>query len=152
MPIVRTYQCEDCNHRLEVTLAADDWDAAPPPCPECERRAMRQDFKPIAIGGSTSARAHAITEDILSNDYHVSDMQREHRREGVPTVRYKDQTKNIPASTWQAANGVLEAAISAGRETRLRHGNGLDVLQANLKSGAEPDLIAASKRRAVKVW
>lgn len=151
MPIVRTYQCEDCNHRLEMMLTADDWDAPPPPCPVCAVRPMSQEFKPIAIGGSNSSRAHAVAEDILANDYHVADMQRDkHAR--TPAVRYKDQTSTIPASTWQAANQTLEMAIASGRETRLKHGSGLDVLQANLKSGVEPDLIANSKRRAIKVW
>lgn len=112
---------------------------------------MNQEFRPIAIGGSNTSRAHAVTEDILSNDYHVADMQRD-KHASTPAVRYKDQTSTIPASTWQAANATLQQAISIGRETRLRHGNGLDVLQANLASGVEPDLIAASKRRAIKVW
>ena len=151
MPIVRTYQCEDCNHRLEVTLTADDWDAPPPPCPVCAARSMSQEFKPIAIGGSNSARAHAVAEDILANDYHVADMQRD-KYATTPAVRYKDQTSTVPASTWTAATQTLEAAIAAGRETRLRHGNGLDVLQTNLKNGSEPDLIANSKQRAIKVW
>jgi len=151
MPIVRTYQCEDCNHRLEVSLQADDWDAPPPPCPVCAARPMSQEFKPFAIGGSNSARAQAVTDDILANDYHVADMQRD-KYATAPTVRYKDQSNTVPASTWTAATQTLEAAIAAGRETRIRHGNGLDVLQTNLKNGVEPDLIANSKQRAIKVW
>jgi len=151
MPIVRTYQCEDCNHRLEMTLSADDWNAPPPPCPQCEARSMNQDFRPIAIGGSPSARAHAIAEDIADRDYHVADMQRD-KQALTPAVRYKDQPSNLLPSTWQAANATLEAAIASGRQTRLQHGSGLDVLQANLKSGVEPDLIAISKKRAMKVW
>ena len=150
MPIVRTYQCEDCNHRLEVTLAGEDWNAEPPPCPHCAERSMRQEFRPVAIGGSNSARAHAIAEDIASNDYHVADMQRD-KHAKVPTIRYQDHGTS-QASTWQAANETLEQAISFGRAMRLKHGSGLDVLQANIKSGAEPDLIELSKRRAMKVW
>ena len=42
--------------------------------------------------------------------------------------------------------------MAIGRETRIKHGNGLDVLQGALKSGAQPDLIEASKRRSMKVW
>jgi hypothetical protein len=42
--------------------------------------------------------------------------------------------------------------MAAGRQTRLKHGSGLDILQANLKSGVEPDLIEVSKRRAMRVW
>ena len=151
MPIVRTFQCEDCNHRLEVTLAADDWDAPPPACPLCEARPMSQEFKPVAIGGSASARAHAIAEDIADRDYHVADMQRDkHAR--TPAVRYKDQISGVSPSTWQANTEVLQQAMMTGRAMRLRHGSGLDVLQANLKNGVEPDLIEISKKRAMKVW
>lgn len=112
---------------------------------------MQQEFRPIAIGGSNAARARAIAEDIADRDYHVADMQRD-KYARTPTVRYKDATTTVPPSTWQAANQTLEMAIAAGRQVRLKHGNGLDVLQANLASGVEPDLIAASKRRALKVW
>jgi hypothetical protein len=50
------------------------------------------------------------------------------------------------------AQGALEGAIAAGRQMRLRHGSGLDVLQANLKSGVQKDLIEVSKQRSVKIW
>lgn len=112
---------------------------------------MRQEFKPVAIGGSIRSKAVAIAEDIADKDYHVADMQRD-KYAVAPTVRYKDQTSTIPQSTWQAANATLEAAIASGRQTRLKHGSGLDVLQHNLKTGTEPDLIAISKKRAMKVW
>jgi hypothetical protein len=46
---------------------------------------------------------------------------------------------------------VLEAAVTEGRQTRLKYGSGLDVLQAHLKSGAQPDLIELSKRRSPRV-
>jgi putative FmdB family regulatory protein len=152
MPIVRTYQCEDCNHRLEVTLAGGDWDAPPPPCPECAARSMSQQFRPVAITGSPSARAHAIAEDIAANDYHVADMT-EARKEGdVPKVRYKDQATAAP-STWVGPNAqMMSQAIAIGRETRLNFGDGLDVLHANLKNGTQPDLIEMSKRRSIKIW
>lgn len=151
MPILRTYQCEDCNHRIEVTLASDQWNDEAPECPACASRPMQQEFKPFAIGGTPTAKAHAIAEDIAANDYHVADMQRD-KHADRPVVRYKDQTSTVPPSTWQAANQTLEMAIASGRQMRLKHGSGLDVLQANIASGAEPDLIANSKRRAMKVW
>ena len=155
MPIVRTYACVECNHMMEVVLSSADWDAEPPICPRCNawdlEHPMRQEFKPVAIGGSTYARARALTEDIAANDYHVADMQRD-KHASTPTVRYKDQSSTVLPSTWQAATQTLEAAIASGRDTRLRHGSGLDVLQHNLKTGAEPDRIANSKRQAIKVW
>jgi hypothetical protein len=136
---------------MEVVLAADDWNAEPPGCPACAARAMRQEFKPVAIGGSPYARARAIAEDIIDKDYHVADMQRD-KHERVPAVRYKDATSEITPSAWAAHTATLEQAIAIGRKTRLQHGNGLDVLHSALKSGAQPDLIEASKRRAMKVW
>ena len=153
MPIVRTYQCADCNHRLEVTLTARQWKRAPPECPVCARSAMQQEFKPVAINGSHAAKASAIAEDILANDYQVADMDDEGRRYGqTPKVRYKDQTANLPTANWSAAPAILQQGIAIGRQTRMEHGSGLDVLQHNIKTGVERDLIADSKRRAMKVW
>lgn len=154
MPIVRTYACEQCNHFVEVTLSSEQWDEPPPDCPACAARAMQQQFRPVAITGSPSARAHAITEDIAANDYHVANMGDARREGAVPKVRYKDQPlSSLPASSWSGASAAtLQQAIDIGRHTRLNFGSGLDILQSNIKSGAEPDLIANSKRRAMRVW
>lgn len=136
---------------MEVMLAADEWDVEPPECPACAQRAMRQEFKPFAIGGSAVSKAAAIAEDIAANDYQVADMKS--RGDGEATkVRYKDQTPAQITSHWAGAAETIELAIAAGRQTRLEHGSGLDVLHAALKSGAQPDLIEASKRRAIKIW
>jgi len=153
MPIVRSYMCADCAHQMTVTLDADQWDEPPPDCPVCERR-LRQEFKPIAINGSPSARAHAIAEDIAANDYHVADMTDARRENEVPKVRYKDQSlSTLPQSTWSGVPAAtLEQAISSGRHTRLNFGSGLDILQSNIKNGIEPDLIEISKRRAMRVY
>jgi hypothetical protein len=112
---------------------------------------MQQDFQPVAIGGSVRSKAEKMTEDILRNDYHVADLQRDHRDQSTPKVRYQDQRPQSN-STWGIAREALETAMAAGRQTRLKHGSGLDILQANLKSGVEPDLIEVSKRRAMRVW
>jgi putative FmdB family regulatory protein len=153
MPIVRTYQCGECFHRIEVTLAAEQWDDPPPSCPECERREMQQQFKPFAINGSPHAKAAAMADDIIANDYHAADFNRDRHEGSTPTVRYKDQTPDLPKANWQAiGREALEMAIANGRQTRLAFGSGLDVLQANLKSGAQPDLIEVSKRRSARIW
>lgn len=152
MPIVRTFQCEDCFNRIELTLPADQWDAPPPACPACADRQMVQEFKPLAIVGSTAARAHDLAADIVANDYHAADFEREHRRDGVPKVRYKDQTSGSSSAWGGVSSAALETAIAAGRQTRLKYGSGLDVLQSNIKNGIEPDLIANSKRRGMKIW
>lgn len=152
LPIKRTYACEACNHFLEVTLDADQWDAPAPECPACAVR-LQQQFVPFGITGSNTARAHSIAEEIVASDYHAADFQREWRREGTPSVRYKDQSGSTPASAWSGVQGALEQAVAIGRQTRARFGGtGLDVLKANLASGAEPDLIANSKRKSIKVW
>lgn len=153
MPIVRSYMCETCAHQMTVTLTAEQWDAPPPDCPVCARLPMQQEFRPVAINGSPSARAHAIAEDIATTDYHAADFQREHRPEGTPKVRYKDEKPAIPASAWSGVPAAaLQEAIASGRHTRLNFGSGLDVLQSGLKNGTIPDLIANSKRRAMKVY
>ena len=153
MPIVRSYMCEDCAHQMTVTLTYEQWDEPAPPCPRCAENNMRQEFKPVALGGSNVAKAHGIAEDILANDYHVADVQREHRMEGTPKTRYKDAgaTPSQSGSSWGVAQQTLQEAVAAGRETRMKYGSGLDVLQANIKSGAEPDLIELSKRRSIRV-
>jgi len=153
MPIVRSYFCEQCAHQMTITLTQEQWDDPPPDCPECSRRAMQQEFRPVAITGSPSARAHAIAEDIAANDYHVADMGDARKEGDLPKVRYKDASPaSLPASSWSGVSSeALSAAMTAGRHTRLNFGSGLDELQANIKSGAEPDLIANSKRRAIRV-
>lgn len=177
MPIVRSYACAECNHYIEVTLAYEQWDTPPPECPHCTAREMQQQFRPFGIGGSARARATAVAEEIAATDYGVADMQVDNREGGVPTkVRYQDRTKDLlrgqvsgeamriaaealrhnprPAqpSQWGADHAAMQTAIALGRDTRLRYGNGLDVLQGMLKSGDQPDLIEASKRRSMKVW
>jgi hypothetical protein len=165
MPIVRTYQCGDCFHRVEVTLTAEQWDAPPPPCPACEQREMNQEFRPVAIGGSLKARAIKLAETIAAEDYGVADMKIEGRQGEKNKVRYKDVTPStVLQSGWGHAPGVpggntitvdgamMATAIAAGKATRQQGGDGLDILQGALKSGAQPDLIEVSKKRAMKVW
>ena len=79
-------------------------------------------------------------------------MQSDGREGGKPRVRYKDQTSTQLASTWGSASAMMSTALALGRQTRINHGSGLDVLQHALKTGAQPDLIEASKRRALRVF
>lgn len=150
---MRTYMCPECSHRMEVELSGDQWDAPPPSCESCDANTA-QEFKPLAIGGSISMKAHRVAEDILANDYQVADVKFDTREGGKPKVRYKDQTTASIGSSWAGASQLLEQAVSIGKQTRRENGgmDGLDLLKANLASGAQPDLIAASRRRAIKVW
>lgn len=158
MPIARSYMCGECGHRMEVVLSAEEWDAPAPSCEECDAREMNQEFRPPAIGGSLRGKARGIAEDIMANDYNVANAKFDNRQGGTPKIRYKDETAGLPKGAWQAAQQTLQQAIDVGRHHRQHRyadgpqGNGLDVLQAALGSGDQPDLIAASKRRAIKVW
>lgn len=145
---------------METTLTAEEWDIRPPSCEMCDRREMDQEFSPPAIGGSIGGRARAITEDILANDYNVANFTPDSRaREGsTPQVRYKDQSPGVMQASFVAAQQTLQQAIDLGRaHRRTRYdsgpqGNALDVLKGALDSGEQPDLIASSKRKAIRVW
>ena len=152
MPIVRSYACPDCGHFLEVTLRADQWQEEAPICPVCQHQQMGQEFQPVAIGGSHRAKAVALAEKIAAEDYGVADIKAEGRQGGTPKVRYKDSS--APPSQWMNMNGNVQfaQATALGRQTRQKYGDGLDVLQHNLKTGDQPDLIEISKRRSMKVW
>lgn len=155
MPIVRTFGCERCGHFLEVTLTMEQCDDPPPECPRCNIVSpMQQEFRPFAIGGSTVGKAVKLAETIANEDYGVADMQHDTREGGVPKVRYKDQGTPAQASTWGAAGAMLDQAVSLGRQARMANGglNGVDILQRALKSGEQPDLIEASKKRAMRIW
>jgi len=159
MPIHRTYMCPECNHRMEVSLAAEQWDAPPPSCEACAARETNQVFERApAIGGSIRARAAAITESIIANDYGVADFKPDHREGGTPKVRYKDQSPNVLPAAWQAAQAQLSQAVDIGRAHRhVRYekgpqGNAMDVLRGALASGEQRDLIQESKKKAIRVW
>jgi hypothetical protein len=148
--ILRTYACSVCNHTMEVELRSDQWDTPPPDCPWCCVQPMAQEFQPPAIGGSDRARATDMAHKIAVEDYKIADIQTGGGEGSVPKVRYSDSSQ--PASTWTAARGALETAVALGRESRLKYGNGLEVLQTSLKNGTQRDLIADSKRRSAKIW
>lgn len=153
MPIIRTYGCEECGHYTDVWLEQHQLDDPPPDCPHCAG-ATRQEFRPIAITGSVSARANALAEKIADEDYGVANLHRDRTDGSTPKVRYKDQGNTMQKSTWGAAPGLLQEAIAIGRQNRVASGgySGVDTLQAMLKSGEQADLIEVSKKRAMKVW
>ena len=162
MPITRTYQCGECFHRIEVVLPFDQWDAPPPNCPRCVAwdldHRMQQEFKPIAVKGVEAghrANAQKLAETIAHEDYGVDDFHAEARQGGTPKVRYKDQGTPLQqqqVSSWGANGEMLAKAMQAGREVRKQGGDGLDILQGALKSGAQPDLIEQSKKRMMRVY
>lgn len=142
--ILRTYGCERCNHTMTVELRSDQWDQEPPECPRCASM-THQEFTPPAIGGSVQGKATALALDIAERDYGVADIQADGRMESTPKVRYKD-AQPANASSWGIHSEALSSAVSLGREVRLKHGNGLDIIKGM------PDLIAESKKRSMRVW
>ena len=146
MPIVRTYACQHCFNQMEVVLTMEQVDDPPPECPACAAQQMRQEFRPFAVGNSVRSKAEKVAENIAEQDYHVGNMYRDRHEGMTPKVSY-----NSPPSQWTVANEALQQAISHGRNNRLKFGSGLDVLQSNLKSGAEPDLLEASKKRMIRL-
>jgi len=138
---------------MDVVLNADEWDKPPPSCEACDARAMRQEFRPPAIGGSMAGRAAKITEDILTNDYGVSNFNSDKRIGGVPKVQYKDQGNVLPSAfQLDQHRSILETAINIGKGNRKQFGpDGLDLLRQGLANGTTPDLIEVSKRRSIKV-
>lgn len=153
MPIVRTLGCYDCSRTWDITLEAHQLDDPLPECPFC-RNQTHQEFKPVAIAGNAAVirdKARKMAETIAVEDYGVADMNVKNRDGETPKVRYKNDTT---ATQWvQPDAGMIAAGAAAGRETRRRFGgDGLDVLQANIKNGTQPDLIEVSKRRSAKVW
>lgn len=143
--ILRTYGCEGCNHMMTVELRSDQWDQEPPECPMCANVTYQQ-FKPPGIGGSLRSKATDLALDIAERDYGVADLHSPNREGEHPKVRYKDMTPAENASSWGVHSEALATAASLGRQTRLQHGSGLDVIKTM------PDLIAESKKRSMKVW
>ena len=152
MPINRSYMCPECANRIEVTLSADEWEAPPPSCNVCDAREMNQEFHPPAIRGVAS-RAAAITEDIIANDYGVSNITFD-RKGGQNKVAYKDQSSSlVNGGAWAGQRAMLEQAISIGKGNRREFGmDGLDILKRNLANGTQPDLIEMSKKRSIKIY
>lgn len=156
MPIRRTYACPECMYQWQVVLTLEQADEPPPQCPRCSAQSQ-QEFRAPGIvgvqgGGIARERANRLVEDIVSNDYGAANFHRDNHEGSTPRVTYKDQGNPAQRSTWGVAGETLQAAISEGRKMRLAHGSGLDALQANLKSGAQPDLIEVSKRRSGRIW
>ena len=147
MPIRRTYACENCGHFLELEISSSQIEMEAPECPACNKARTVQEFRGPAIVGSARSRAVKIAERIAEEDYGVANMHVE-GHEGVRNkVTYKDQPTKITGAGWTGNREAIEAAASIGRQTRMEHGSGLDILQKALKTGDQPDLIKNSVRR-----
>jgi hypothetical protein len=77
MPVIRTYNCNDCNQLFEVVLeSGNDGD---PPCPYCDKVL---DWKPGMFAIKTNkSRALDITQQIVEEDYGLTNLK-DNLREG----------------------------------------------------------------------
>jgi len=156
MPVRRTYMCMDCAHSFTVVLRHDQLDDPAPACPSCSAR-TQQDFKPVAVHGvkarqAEAARAEAL--DIATKDYGITDINVSNYQGDKPKVSYKEQPASPERSIWAGPGAdTIAGAIRDGRAMREQMGgSGLDVLEHNLRTGAQPDLIEVSKRRSARGW
>jgi hypothetical protein len=113
--------------------------------------ASRQEFKPVAMSGTAALSDRSKKDginratEIATEDMGVADFK-VHPKYGVENVRYKDAPK------WTGLDANMAQAMAVNRQDRINFGTGLEVLQHNLKTGVQPDLIEASKRRSARVW
>jgi len=74
--IIRTYRCNDCGDTFDVTCESADGD---PDCPFCAKVLQWQPER-FSIGTNRS-RALDLTQNIIENDYQLSDLK-DNLREG----------------------------------------------------------------------
>lgn len=103
-----------------------------------------QSFTPPNIGGSVRSKAVRVAEKIAEEDYGVSNFQLDGQG-GKNKVHYKDDNRGT-GSHWGMNPEALQMAAMAGKQTRLEHGSGLDVIKTM------PDYIANSKKLSAKIW
>jgi hypothetical protein len=69
--VYRTYGCDDCGNEWEVSCAADD------PAPDCPTCTKILDWRPksFAIGGSNASKAVDYTQNIMEQDYGLTNFR-----------------------------------------------------------------------------
>jgi len=151
VPIVRTLGCNDCARTWDVTLTAEQVDDPLPACPFCNN-ATFQEFKPVAIRGKESKleSSEAVVENEMK-ERGITDITFRTKENLPPKVRYK--TDKAQSNWMQPTGDMVAQAAQLGRADRQKFGaDGLEILQNNLRSGKQVDLVEASKRRADRVW
>ena len=136
---------------MRVTLTMDQVDDPPQECERCAAHpTTSQQFSAPAIVGKNHVRAKDVALAIAEQDYGLEDMSERACSYGEkPAVRYKDTSPTggkENSAYWNTARENLEAAVSIGRQTRLKYGSGLDVIKEM------PDLIEISKKRSARIW
>ncbi len=90
MTIRRTYFCENCEHEFTIECESNSPD---PVCsnPDCDK-VMEWRPKGFAIGGSIEGKAVAHTQQILEQDYGLSNFK-DNAREGETGIIRRQETK-----------------------------------------------------------
>jgi hypothetical protein len=96
----------------------------------------------LARGASSTSPAKWQSDLILAHKGEV--------RSALVDKKNKARYSALP-SLWVITSEMVEKALAGGRQARLEYGPELDTLKANLKSGAQPDLIKLSKERLVRL-
>ena len=105
--IYKTFACSDCDSIFEVFCESSDPD---PDCPTCSKVLQWTPSK-VSIGGSTEGKAVKIAQDIMENDYGLTNFK-DNNKPG--DVGYIDPTRKTLAE--RDALGQRDAEIE--REVR----------------------------------
>jgi hypothetical protein len=108
--IYRTYECLDCQAVYEV--AHDSGDEGFPPCPNCEKVLEWRPTR-FAIGGSNESKAAKIAQDVMEQDFGLTNYK-DNSREG--DVGYIDPTRKTAAEK----DAIMQRESEAGREVLSR--------------------------------
>jgi hypothetical protein len=97
--IIRTYECSDCDQMFEVECAADDGD---PPCPVC---ATVLEWRPqrVNIGGSSIGKAANVVQDIIENDYGMTNFKEAKHEGDTAAITPVETTSSREAAAQEAA-------------------------------------------------
>ena len=110
MPVIRTYACSGCDSIFEVWCeSGNDSD---PDCPTCSK-VLQWQPKGFAIGGSPEGKAAKVAQDIMENDFGLTDYK-DNSRPG--DVGYIDPTRKTAAEK----DAIMQRESEAGREVVKR--------------------------------
>ena len=110
MSIIRTYACGDCEAIFEMWCESSD--ELDPPCPNCEKE-LKWQPKGFAIGGSNQSKAVKVAQDMLENDYGLTNYK-DNNKPG--DVGYIDPTRKTAAEK----DAIMQRESEAGREVLKR--------------------------------
>lgn len=108
--IYRTYKCDGCDQMFEV--CHESGSEPSPDCPVCSKVLEWRPTK-VSIGGSLEGRSVKLAQDILENDFQLSNYK-DNNRDG--DVGYIDPTRKTTAEN----DVIMQRESEAGREVLSR--------------------------------